>query len=163
MGAMKAVFRHVNIIAADWERLARFYEEVFGCVRIPPERRISEPWLAKGTGVKGAALRGIKLALPGCGAGGPSLEVFQFDVVKGKPPAAANRRGYGHLAFEVEDAAAALREVVARGGSALGVVASHEDERGIFTFVFASDPEGNILELTHWKKKQTGPGHDLPP
>lgn len=147
---MKARFTHVNIIAADWDALAQFYERIFGCVRIPPESRISEPWLAAGTGVPGAGLRGMKLTLPGCGADGPLLEIFQFDRSEDRLPARANRRGFGHLAFEVDDVAEALGHVLAHGGSALGEVTVHRDARGTFTFAFATDPEGNILELTNW-------------
>jgi len=38
---MKAPYKHTNIIAKDWERLAKFYEDAFGCVRVPPERHLS--------------------------------------------------------------------------------------------------------------------------
>jgi predicted enzyme related to lactoylglutathione lyase len=38
---MKAQYKHTNIIAKDWERLAKFYEDAFGCVRVPPERHLS--------------------------------------------------------------------------------------------------------------------------
>ena len=146
-------FTHVNILAADWDALARFYEDIFGCVRIPPERRISDPWLTRGTGVPGASLRGLKLTLPGCGADGPLLEIFQFSEEEEKHPPRANRRGFGHLAFEVEDVAGTLARIVAGGGSALGEVTAHEDERGRFTFVFAADPEGNVVELTNWRPR----------
>ncbi|MEI6632400.1 MAG: VOC family protein [Chlamydiota bacterium] len=148
---MKTRFKHVNIIAADWDTLARFYEEVFGCVRVPPESRIDDPWLARGTGVPGASLRGLKLTLPGCDKKGPLLEIFQFSESEGKLPARANRRGFGHLAFEVEDVASGLAGIIAHGGSTLGEVTVHEDGKGAFTFVFATDPEGNIVELTNWK------------
>ena len=147
---MKSRFKHVNIIATDWDALAKFYEEVFGCVRILPESRISDPWLARGTGVPGASLRGLKLTFPGCDKNGPLLEIFQFSESEEKLPAKANRRGFGHLAFEVEDVTGALKEIVVHGGSALGEVTVHEDSTGAFTFVFATDPEGNIVELTNW-------------
>jgi catechol-2,3-dioxygenase len=29
---------HTNLIARDWRSLARFYEDVFACVPVPPER-----------------------------------------------------------------------------------------------------------------------------
>jgi predicted enzyme related to lactoylglutathione lyase len=151
---MKTRFKHVNIIAADWDALAKFYEEVFGCVRIPPESRISDPWLARGTGVPGASLRGLKLTLPGCDKNGPLLEIFQFSKSEGTLPARANRRGFGHLAFEVDDVANGLAEIIAHGGSALGEVTVHEDSKGAFIFVFATDPEGNILELTNSKPQR---------
>ncbi len=53
---MKARYKHTDLIARDWQRLAKFYEDVFGCARVPPERHPSGEWLAKGTAVKGAGL-----------------------------------------------------------------------------------------------------------
>lgn len=64
---MQARFAHINLIARDWQRLARFYEEVFGCVLVPPERDFSGLWLESATGVPGAHIRGAHLRLPGFG------------------------------------------------------------------------------------------------
>jgi len=33
-----AKYTHTNLIAEDWRTLANFYQHVFGCVPIPPER-----------------------------------------------------------------------------------------------------------------------------
>jgi len=35
---MKAKYKHTNIVANDWRSLAKFYEDVFGCEFVPPER-----------------------------------------------------------------------------------------------------------------------------
>ena len=43
-------FTHVNLIAKDWKCLAAFYETVFGCQKVPPERNLSGKWLEKATG-----------------------------------------------------------------------------------------------------------------
>ena len=64
---MNAKFKHTNIIARDWQKPARFYEDVFSCVRVLPERDLSGAWLEKGTGVKNARLAGVHLRLPGWG------------------------------------------------------------------------------------------------
>jgi predicted enzyme related to lactoylglutathione lyase len=144
-------YKHTNIIAGDWRALARFYEDVFGCVRVPPERNLSGDWLAEGTGVPGAALAGAHLRLPGCGDAGPTLEIFQYARNEPKPAPAANREGFSHIAFEVDDVAAVLQTVIARGGSAVGSVVSRDVEGvGRLTFAYAADPEGNILELQSW-------------
>ena len=45
---MRAKCKHINLIARDWQKLAAFYEQVFGCARIPPERHLSGEWLEKG-------------------------------------------------------------------------------------------------------------------
>ena len=64
---------------------------------------------------------------------------------------AANRVGFAHIAFEVDDVAATLEAVLRHGGSVLGNVASHEVEAvGRLIFVYAKDPQGNIIELQHW-------------
>ena len=78
---------HTNLIARDWRRLADFYESVFGCVLVPPERDYSGPVLEAGTGVSGAALRGVHLRLPGGGADGPTLEIYSYShEAEGPPP-----------------------------------------------------------------------------
>lgn len=43
--AIFAKFVHTNLIAQNWKRLAEFYEEVFGCRPLPPERRLKGQWL----------------------------------------------------------------------------------------------------------------------
>jgi hypothetical protein len=35
---IKAKYVHTNLIAEDWRALAGFYQEVFGCIPVPPER-----------------------------------------------------------------------------------------------------------------------------
>lgn len=149
---MKAKYKHTNIIAKDWEQLSKFYEDVFGCVRIPPERHLSGIWLEKGTGVKGARFSGVHLALPGCGGKAPTLEIYQYSQNEDKPSPAANREGFGHIAFEVENIATALDVVRRHGGCAVGEVVSQEVVGvGVLTFVYATDPEGNIVELQSWQ------------
>jgi predicted enzyme related to lactoylglutathione lyase len=47
---INARFVHTNLVARDWRRLARFYEQVFGCTPVPPERDLSGQWLEDATG-----------------------------------------------------------------------------------------------------------------
>ncbi|MEJ2037677.1 MAG: VOC family protein [Desulfosarcinaceae bacterium] len=149
---MKATYKHTNLIAGDWRRLAEFYENVFGCRRLPPERDLSGEWLSQGTGVNDAHIRGVHLALPGYGDNGPTLELFQYDRNAPKPSPAANREGFTHIAFEVDDVAGYLAAIKQHGGKDLGRITSKEVPGvGTLTFVYATDPEGNILELLSWK------------
>ena len=148
---MTVRYTHTNIIAKDWRRLAQFYEEVFACVFIPPQRNQSGPWLEKGTGVQNAALEGVHLRLPGHGSEGPTLEIYAYAHVEEKAPPAANRLGLGHLAFSVDNVQEILLRVIENGGAALGEVIVREIEGiGKITFVYATDPEGNILEIQNW-------------
>jgi len=64
------------IVARDWRQLAQFYQHVFGCVPVPPERDLSGVDYERGTGVAGAHARGVHLLLPGYGSDGPTLELF---------------------------------------------------------------------------------------
>src|SRR6185436_9992827 len=80
-----ARFGHVNLVAADWRLLADFYERVFGCVFVPPERDLGGPVLEAGTGVPGATIRGAHLRLPGLGENGPTLEIFQYGAEPERP------------------------------------------------------------------------------
>lgn len=142
---------HTNIIARDWRRLVDFYVEVFGCVPAGPERDQSGPWLDAMSGLQRAHLRGRHLLLPGHGESGPTLEIYSYDEMVDSEPGAANRIGFGHLAFHVDDVAGTLAAMLAHGGSALGEVATTEVPGvGPLDVVYARDPEGNIIELQHW-------------
>lgn len=148
-----ARFVHTNIISRDWERLARFYEEVFGCVRVLPERDMRGDWIERGTGVPGAHVSGAHLRLPGHGDTGPTLEIFQYNTVIEGPEKRVNETGIAHIAFHVDDVTRALAEVMSGGGSSLAEVVTKDIAGvGLLTFVYARDPEGNILELQSWKK-----------
>jgi ADP-ribose pyrophosphatase YjhB (NUDIX family)/predicted enzyme related to lactoylglutathione lyase len=142
---------HTNLIAHDWQALAAFYETVFGCVRVPPERDLAGPALEAGTGLRGAHLRGAHLRLPGYGDAGPTLEIFRYDHLAERPAAAVNRPGFAHLAFSVADVAAAQAAVLAAGGRPVGeIVTVDVAGGGRVTFCYVTDPEGNILELQTW-------------
>jgi predicted enzyme related to lactoylglutathione lyase len=91
------------------------------------------------------------LLLPGFGEGGPTLEIFSYDETLKHAGIAANRRGFGHIAFQVDDVDAALAKVLAHGGSQYGeVVRGEVPGAGPITWVYAQDPEGNIIELQKW-------------
>jgi catechol 2,3-dioxygenase-like lactoylglutathione lyase family enzyme len=145
-------YAHTNIIAENWQRLADFYRTVLGCRDVPPQRNQSGSWLARGTGVPGAALQGVHLRLPGHGENGPTLEIYSYTQMEDNLSATANRKGLRHLAFGVDNVIEKLQEVVAHGGRAVGeIVTTEVPGAGQITFCYAADPEGNLLELQAWK------------
>jgi predicted enzyme related to lactoylglutathione lyase len=151
--ALRARFVHVNLIAQDWRRLARFYEDVLGCTPVPPERALGGRWLDDSTGIPSAQIQGMHLCLPGYGDQGPTLEVFQYSQELDRAETAANRPGYIHIAFAVDDVHAARTAVLAAGGGVLGQVVSTEiPGAGTITFAYVTDPEGNIIELQRWAR-----------
>jgi predicted enzyme related to lactoylglutathione lyase len=149
--ARNARYVHTNLVARDWQALAGFYQRVFACTVVPPERHFSGPSLDAGTGVQGARIDGIHLRLPGHGATGPTLEVFSYSELAKDAPASVNRPGFGHVAFEVASVPEARDEVLREGGRAVGeiVTLTTADGRRV-TWCYVTDPEGNIVELQSW-------------
>ena len=147
-----ARYAHTNLIARDWKALAGFYQSVFGCELVPPEREYSGPVLEAGTGIADAALAGVHLRLPGHGPGGPTLEIYAYSPRADGPPPAVNRPGLAHLAFEVAAVEEARREILAVGGRAVGEVVTLATSAGTrVTWCYVTDPEGNIIELQAWE------------
>jgi predicted enzyme related to lactoylglutathione lyase len=148
---INAKYTHTNLVARDWKELARFYEGVFGCLPVPPERDLAGKWLEEATGIPNAHLRGMHLRLPGYGPDGPTLEIFQYNLqAEGLVPA-PNRPGLAHLAFAVDNVESALATVLAAGGGVIGkTVSLTVPGAGTVEIVYATDPEGNIIELQKW-------------
>ncbi len=148
---LNAKYVHTNLIAADWRKLADFYIEVFGCTPVPPERDFQGEKLDAGTGIPGAHLCGIHLRLPGFEEGGPTLEVFNYNILRERPDTAINRPGFGHIAFQVEDVPVARHVVLSVGGHGVGEIVTLQVTTGArVTWCYVTDPEGNVIELQSW-------------
>lgn len=118
---------HVAIIASDYARSKVFYTEVLGL------RVLAEHYRAERRSYK------LDLALPD----GAQLELFSFP----DPPARPSRPeacGLRHLAFAVEDVAAALAELRGRG---VPVEETRIDEFTGRRFGFFFDPDDLPIEL----------------
>ncbi len=150
---LNARYGHTNLIAGDWQRLAAWYEDLFGCVRVPPERDYESSDLDAGTGLRGIRVRGVHLRLPGYGDGGPTLEIYNYSILEPRPATAVNRPGYGHIAFGVDHVPAARKAVLEAGGRAVGEVVTLTTSIGTkVTWCYVADPEGNVIELQSWSK-----------
>lgn len=148
------VFRyaHTNIVAKDCQRLIRFYKEVFHCKSIGETRNLRGRWLDELTGIPGAHIVGEHLRLPGYEDDRPTLEIFSYDGMSERGDCRINSCGIAHLAFEVDDVEKTLKQVLEAGGGQIGKVVAAEYPGKRAVFVYASDPEGNIVELQSWKK-----------
>ena len=142
-------YRHTNLVARDWQRLSAFYQRALGLAPTGHTRDISTDWLARLTGIPGAHIQGEHLKLPGTDV---TLEIFSYNtLLPGEP--SLNRAGFAHIAFEVDDVEKALQKVVAEGGGHVGERVSASYPGGVTaTFVYATDPEGNLIELQSWKR-----------
>ena len=152
--ARGARYGHTNLIAGDWRRLATFYATVFACELVPPERDYAGEVLERGTAVQSATLRGAHLRLPGHGVDGPTLEIYQYGINEPRAgSAAANREGWGHIAFAVEDVSQARDAVLAAGGGQHGEIVTTQTADGRrVTWCYLTDPEGNLVEVQSWSE-----------
>jgi len=142
-----AKYVHTNLVARDWRRLARFYQDVFACLPVPPERDLAGAEMEAGTGVPGTHLRGIHLRLPG-GGDGPTLEIFEYAEHAPEVPRLVNRPGFAHIAFAVDSVPEARADVLSGGGTAVGeVVTVTVSATARVTWCYVRDPEGNVIEL----------------
>lgn len=145
-------YSHTNLITSDWKKTSKFYMDVFGCVPCGPIRQLSGKAVEDGTDVASANIEGIHLLLPGYGEDGPTLEIFQYRNMLAQPETRANSKGYTHIAFEVSNLDNTCQKVVKAGGWILGKLARQPVEGvGVCTFVYARDPERNIIEIQSWE------------
>ncbi len=146
-----AKYAHTNVIARDWRALSHFYQRVFGCLPVPPERDYAGPDLEAGTGVPGSGVKGVHLRLPGQGPSGPTLEIYSYSITADPVRPEVNRPGFAHIAFVVPDVRTAQQEVINEGGGTIGDIVTLETTTGArVTWCYVRDPEGNIIELQSW-------------
>ena len=142
---------HTNIIAKDSSKLIQFYKDVMNCISIGETRDLKGDWLDKMTGIKSAHIVGEHLCLPGYDMDHPTLEIFSYYEMISDDNHQVNKCGIAHLAFEVDDVEASLKKILKAGGGKIGEVVNAEYEDGKKAmFVYATDIEGNILELQSW-------------
>ena len=145
-------FAHTNIITNDWKKLADFYINVFDCKPLYPERDLKGNWLDKATNIENAHITGIHLALPGYENNTPTLEIFQYDNNLDNLEGFTNRKGFGHIAFKVDNVQEILNKLIQNGGTQLGeVIETEVANAGRIIFVYAKDIDGNIIEIQNWK------------
>jgi predicted enzyme related to lactoylglutathione lyase len=133
---------HVNINAKDWKKLASFYEKVFGCVQIPPEKHLSGEFAEELTGLKNVVIEGMTMEFPG-NRDGVQLEIFQYNQPDASGSGAINMTGFGHIAIQIEDIEETTKKLLAAGGSYVG----NQVSRPNLLIHYVKDCEGNIIEL----------------
>ena len=123
---IKAI-HHIAILTDDYEQSKRFYTEVLGFVVIQETYR--------------EARRSYKLDL--AIAGRYQVELFSFPDFRERA-SYPEAKGLRHLAFAVDDVAAAAEELRGKG---VAVEPVRVDELTQKKFVFFTDPNGQPLEL----------------
>jgi catechol 2,3-dioxygenase-like lactoylglutathione lyase family enzyme len=126
---------HIAFLTSDIDRLASFYEEVFGAAKVV-DLPITEP---EGPG---------RHALISIG-GGASLHAFEFARIA--PPSAApmfQRGRVDHFALNAPDAET-FEELRAKL-LARGITDGSVTDFGVMRVLTFTDPDGHSVELAHW-------------
>lgn len=146
---------HVNIVVADMERVARFYEDVLG-FRRAKHVTISGNWVDATVGLRGAVAEVIYLEL----ATGPRIELARYVSPPGGRPDGIdlpNLQGIRHLAFKVTHIEALVDRLRTAGVKVFSEVQRVPDQQvtyggGVRKYlVYFQDPEGNLLELCEYR------------
>lgn len=141
-------YLHTNLTVKDIDRMQTFYCDVFGFAPVREIQHLSGKWIEDITAVTKGEIRYVHLRFPGHGKSGPELELIQYLTPTKKYDITADTLGFGHLSFSVDDVHAALELIINAGGGCVGkLVTVDVPNRGRLTEVYATDPEGNIIEL----------------
>jgi glyoxylase I family protein len=81
------------------------------------------------------------------GAGGSAIEIIGETEATLARPEGFERRGWQHLAWEVEDVDAAYSELAARGIAFRVPPEDFPEEAPTMRITFFEDPDGNLIEL----------------
>ncbi|QOV91619.1 VOC family protein [Humisphaera borealis] len=146
---------HVNIVVADMELVARFYEDTLG-FRRTKHATIRGDWVDATVGLKGAEAEVIYLEL----GVGPRIELARYVSPPGRRPIdidLPNMQGIRHLAFKVSGIEAIAARLRAAGVKVFSEVQQVPDSQVTYAggvrkyLLYFQDPEGNLLELCEYR------------
>ena len=133
---------HVGIVFNDLASAKAFFVEVG--LKLQGEGTVEGGWVDRVVGLEGVR---VDFAMVQTQDGHARLELVKFhspSVRGGDGQAPAKILGIRHVAFVVDDIAAAVATVRARSGELVGEVENYED---IYRLCYVSGPEGIIVEL----------------
>ncbi len=145
---------HLNLVVADLERSATFYETVFGFKR-GFSARLEGAWIEVVTQISGARAECLFLENPDAsGKSGARIELIRYDFPatssQTPPVSRPDDLGLRHFAFEVEDLGATLQKMKQFGIEPLSApveVPFRVGSLGKKSLCYARDPDGILVEI----------------
>ena len=144
---------HINIVVADLERAAQFYQAVFGYAR-GFSATLEGQWIETVTGLQNARAQCLFLDAPD---GGARIELIRYDAPDAATPPSPspNQRGLRHIAFEVEDIDATLNRVRVLGIAPISEaveVPFRVANLGVKRLAYFHDFDGTLVEIAAYRK-----------
>lgn len=136
-----------KIVSKNCKKLADFYMNVFHCTLISPECTIPGSGMSQLPVQEDDGTGSIYIGLPGQ-EGEPVFEILGCPCRNDGPVVNPQE-----LSFCVNSVETVLTNLRANGGEQLGelMVETYEGI-GTLTVAYASDPEGNLIEIQSWQK-----------
>ena len=133
---------HVGIVVDDLAAAIRFFVDLG--LELEGEMAVGGGWVDRIVGLEGVR-SDIAMLRTADGHGRIELSTFHSPPSQGADsPAPANARGLRHVSFEVDDVAAIVAGLRARGAELVGTVEQYEDS---YRLCYVRGPEGIIVEL----------------
>lgn len=133
---MEMKYCHVCISCKDWRVISQFYQDVFECRPLDPQRSLTGEWTGRllgGQADENACIEGEHLVVPGYGDGGPTLEILSYKPRGNATTLNTYDFGFTHICFEVEnDITETLEKFLAHGGTMISTFADPYKERAIY-------------------------------
>lgn len=153
---------HVGFTVPDLDAAVRFFVQVIGCTKVYEigPFQAGDDWMQRQLGVHPRAIL-RKLAMLRC-HNGPNFEIFEYEVDGQvmRLPANSDIGGH-HLAFYVQDMAAAVAYLTAQGVTVQGdMVTMQEGPSKGLSWVYFLAPWGMQLELVSAPQGQAVTLHD---
>ncbi len=148
---------HVNLVVADLERAAHFYEHVFGWRR-GFSATLQGDWIETVSGLPNVSATCLFLESPE--NGGARIELIRYDSPEGKTielNSTANTLGVRHIAFEVESIETTLQKVRELGLKTSGEVVEvpfRVGSLGAKRLVYFHDFDGVLVEAAAYTASQ---------
>jgi methylmalonyl-CoA/ethylmalonyl-CoA epimerase len=131
---MKATIDHIGVAVADLDETLRFYRDALGLdVQHPPEELASQ-------GVRAHFIPAGDAAVELLEATSPDSPIARFVAKRGA--------GLHHVALRVDDIAAALAELKARGVRLIDEAPRPGAHGALVAFIHPSSTHGVLVELT---------------
>ena len=139
---------HINISVTDIENTKRFFTE-FLDFKVEKEGYLEGNWMDRTVGLENVQAKYAKLVIPGTETSIELIQYFRPEGGKDDLMNKANRIGFRHIAFEVEDIDSVYRKLKNAGVKLFSEIQTYNVKKRLCYFY---GPDDIILELAEYSE-----------